>query len=32
MKVQGIWLQSIGLILYVADVTTAHDSSMTVEA
>ena len=32
MKVQGLWMQSIGLILYVADVYLAHDSSMTVEA
>ena len=32
MKVQGLWMQSIGLILFVADVYIAHDSSMTVEA
>ena len=32
MKVQGLWMQSVGLMLFVADVDMAHDSSMTVEA
>ena len=32
MKVQGVWLQSVGLILFVADVHVAHDSSLTCEA
>lgn len=32
MKVQGLWMQSIGLMLFCADVHMAHDSSMTVEA
>ena len=31
MKVQGVWIQSVCLQLYVADVHLAHDSSMTVE-
>ena len=32
MKIQGLWMQSIGLMLFVADVDLAHDGSMTVEA
>ena len=32
MKVQGLWMQSVGLLLFVADVDVAHDSSLTVEA
>ena len=32
MKVQGVWIQSIGLILFCAGPHVAHDSSMTVEA
>ena len=32
MKVQGLWMQSVGLMLFVADVDLARDSSMTVEA
>ena len=31
MKVLGVWIQSVCLLLYVADVHVAHDSSMTVE-
>ena len=32
MKVQGLWLQSVCLLMFVGDVHLAHDSSMTVEA
>ena len=32
MKIQGLWMQSVGLMLFVADVDLAHDSSLTVEA
>ena len=32
MKVQGIWLQSIALVMFVADIHICHDSSMTCEA
>ena len=32
MKVQGVWLQSVGLILYVCDIHISHDASLTVEA
>ena len=32
MKIQGLWLQSVGLMLFVGDVHLAHDSSLTVEA
>lgn len=32
MKLQGLWMQSVGLMLFVGDVHLAHDSSMTVEA
>ncbi|CAE7251611.1 unnamed protein product, partial [Symbiodinium microadriaticum] len=32
MKVQGIWLQSIALVMFVADIHVCHDSSMTCEA
>ena len=31
MKVQGVWVQSVCLLLFVGDVHLAHDSSMTVE-
>ncbi|CAE7757160.1 NHX3, partial [Symbiodinium pilosum] len=32
LKVQGLWLQSVGLMMFIGDVHLAHDSSMTVEA